>query len=218
MIRNNRKYHFIYKTTNILNGKFYIGMHSTDNLNDGYLGSGKRIWYSIKKYGKEKFKIEHIEFYPTRDALIQREIELINKDILKDPMCMNLMQGGWGGFVSKEHQFKRSQTGGLMHSYLLKNDIKYRKKWLKKRSELSKQMVKDGLMIGLIPGSFKDHKHSKETIEQMKRSAQGKHTGKLNSQYSTCWITNKKENKKIKKQDLHLYKNTEWKLGRTMHS
>ena len=42
---------FIYKTTNLINGKYYIGMHSTDNLEDVYIGSGKRLWFSIKNYG-----------------------------------------------------------------------------------------------------------------------------------------------------------------------
>ena len=62
MARKEKKYHFIYKTTNLLSGKYYIGMHSTDNLDDGYLGSGRRLRYSINKYGKESHKREIIEF------------------------------------------------------------------------------------------------------------------------------------------------------------
>jgi hypothetical protein len=46
-----KKFHFIYKTTNLLNNKFYIGMHSTSNLKDGYLGSGTHLRYAIRKYG-----------------------------------------------------------------------------------------------------------------------------------------------------------------------
>ena len=44
--------HYIYKTTCNITNKYYIGMHSTSNLEDGYLGSGKRLRYSIRKYGK----------------------------------------------------------------------------------------------------------------------------------------------------------------------
>lgn len=51
MARKEKQYHFIYKTINIINNKYYIGMHSTDDLNDGYVGSGKRLWYSINKNG-----------------------------------------------------------------------------------------------------------------------------------------------------------------------
>lgn len=35
-----RKYHYIYKITRNQDGKFYVGMHSTDDLDDGYFGSG----------------------------------------------------------------------------------------------------------------------------------------------------------------------------------
>ena len=49
----NKNYHFIYKTTNKINNHFYIGMHSTNNIDDGYLGSGKRLYKEIKKHGKE---------------------------------------------------------------------------------------------------------------------------------------------------------------------
>jgi hypothetical protein len=44
--------YFIYKTTNLLNGKYYIGMHVTNQIDDGYLGSGKYLNNAIKKYGK----------------------------------------------------------------------------------------------------------------------------------------------------------------------
>jgi hypothetical protein len=59
----NKKYFFVYKTTNKKNGKFYIGIHSTNDLNDGYLGSGTILKSSIKKNGKENFKLEYLEFF-----------------------------------------------------------------------------------------------------------------------------------------------------------
>ena len=56
---NPRKFHFIYKTTCSVNGKYYYGMHSTDDLEDGYIGSGTKLWHSIKKHGLENFKMEN---------------------------------------------------------------------------------------------------------------------------------------------------------------
>jgi hypothetical protein len=97
MPRKPKKYHYIYKTTNILTNKFYIGMHSTDDLNDGYMGSGKRIKYSIRKYGKENHLVEIMEILSDQKTLIDREIELVNECLLHDPLCLNLKLGGVGG-------------------------------------------------------------------------------------------------------------------------
>ena len=49
---------FIYKTTNLLNGKIYIGQHATENLNDGYLGSGVILQKAFDIYGRENFTRE----------------------------------------------------------------------------------------------------------------------------------------------------------------
>jgi len=52
-------YHIVYLTTNLVNSKIYIGVHSTYNLDDGYIGSGKTLLKAIKKYGKEILNIKY---------------------------------------------------------------------------------------------------------------------------------------------------------------
>src|SRR4030067_1662427 len=93
-----RKYHFIYKTTCLVTGKEYYGMHSTDDLNDGYLGSGVILRRSIKKHGKENHVREIFgDFLSDRENLRLKEAEIIDDHRLKDPRCMNLVLGGYGG-------------------------------------------------------------------------------------------------------------------------
>lgn len=76
--------HFIYKTTH-KNGKYYIGRHSTDNLNDGYVGSGK--WpRSIKD--KTSLTREILEYADDIDSLIILEGEYLTRYYGK-PGCMN---------------------------------------------------------------------------------------------------------------------------------
>jgi hypothetical protein len=50
----------------VKNDKYYIGMHSTNDLNDGYMGSGKRLWFSINYHGKENHACEILEYCKDR--------------------------------------------------------------------------------------------------------------------------------------------------------
>lgn len=88
-----RKFHYIYKITRD-DGYYYIGMHSTDDLDDGYFGSGTKIIRSIKRHGRDRHQKEIIEFLPSRSELRLREEELVNAFTLADPMCMNIAPGG----------------------------------------------------------------------------------------------------------------------------
>jgi len=90
-----RKFHIIYKTTCSVTGKWYIGMHSTDKIDDGYKGSGTHLWHSIKKYGKENHTTEILEYLSDRKSLAARE-EVLIAEAKKDPKCMNIARGGEG--------------------------------------------------------------------------------------------------------------------------
>jgi group I intron endonuclease len=89
--------YIIYKTTNIISNKYYIGCHQTVNLADGYLGSGKHLKRAIKKYGIENFTFEILHILPTKEEMFQLERELVNEDLVKDPLSYNLKIGGSGG-------------------------------------------------------------------------------------------------------------------------
>ena len=78
-------------------------MHSTNDLEDGYIGSGKILWRYIKKYGRENFAFEILEQHPNRDELKKREKELVNEETLKDNLCLNLKIGGEGGWNESHH-------------------------------------------------------------------------------------------------------------------
>lgn len=90
-------YYFIYKTTNIKNGKYYYGAHSTKNVNDSYLGSGVALKRAIKKYGKENFHREIIEFCDTEEEMYLKEEQVVFEHYKKEE-CYNMNVGGKGGW------------------------------------------------------------------------------------------------------------------------
>ena len=94
-------YYTIYKTTNRLNGKFYVGMHKTEKYNDNYLGSGKIFEIAVKKYGRECFVKEVLVLCESYDEMVDLEKALITKDwlIKNKGKTYNMSIGGEGGCV-----------------------------------------------------------------------------------------------------------------------
>ena len=61
--------HYVYQIENLVNNKIYIGKHSTSNMDDGYMGSGKLLIKAIKKDGIENFKKTILCFFETEDQV-----------------------------------------------------------------------------------------------------------------------------------------------------
>lgn len=91
------KKYLIYKTTNLITGKYYIGAHETDNLNDNYLGSGSVLKKALKKYGRENFKREILKECNSREEMYSEEQSII-KIHYKEDNCYNVKHGGVGGW------------------------------------------------------------------------------------------------------------------------
>lgn len=92
------KYHIIYKTINLISNKIYIGAHSTNNIDDNYLGSGKMLNAAIKKYGIENFKKEVLYIFLSPEEMFEKEKEIVNESFVSRPDVYNIVTGGFGGF------------------------------------------------------------------------------------------------------------------------
>jgi group I intron endonuclease len=156
---------FIYKTTNKINGKIYIGKLVRES--NTYLGSGKILKQSFKKYGKNNFTREIIEYCNCKLKLAEREIFWIKHYNSTDRnIGYNITKGGDGGstnsfFLNKklttEHKLKISQNH---------HDVSGEKNPMfgKNHTEISKEKMSI---------KHKGFKHTKLTIEKFKIRSNG---------------------------------------------
>lgn len=127
----NNTIYTLYKTTNILNNKIYIGVHGTSDLeNDPYLGSGDAIKSTVKKYGKTNFNKEILLKYdnPKEAYLIESIIGSAQKGNTHslgykhtDQSKINMSLAHIGNIQSEETKSKRSNSLKL---YYKDNPIK----------------------------------------------------------------------------------------------
>ncbi len=189
-------------------------MHSTAKLDDGYMGSGTKLRYSIRKYGIENHIKEILEFLPNREMLILRESEIINKELLLDNLCMNLKEGGSGGFSNKEHMIKCSKAGKAAFNEKLISDTTFKENWINKKIKSQIKSYEEGVREKKYFFDWNGKKHNEKTKNKMSETKSKQGIGSENSQFGTCWITKESINKKIKKEELDSYLKQGWNKGR----
>lgn len=216
-------YFIIYKITNKVNGKIYIGSHKTKDVNDSYMGSGKYLNRAFKKYGKENFAKEILFEFTTAKEMYDKEAEIVNEDFLSEENTYNLKKGGLGGFdhinSNDEEKSKYAKDAGNIGGPARWDSIKNDPDKLaahKLRSSLHFQRLHNEGIIK--PPSFKGKTHTSETKQKMRESKKGKSAGMNNSQYNTCWIYSLTESKSIKisLSLLDEYLSLGWVKGRKM--
>ena len=144
------RYHYFYKIVNELNNHYYYGIHSTDNLDDNYKGSGYRLKGVYKKYGLKKFTKYILRFFDTRKELLQYEREIVTHELCNEHNCYNIALGGNGvesllinvrdkngdwvqitrdEYVNNPNVYVHHSKGrvvlnnGAIHKYVLLNDL-----------------------------------------------------------------------------------------------
>jgi hypothetical protein len=172
----------------------YIGMHETDNLEDSYLGSGKRLKRAIKYYGKQFFKRRILHVFETRLEASEKERELVNEKFVERDDTYNIMLGGDGFNHTKE---RLRELASNMNEKKEQNPTYIAKRKLAAGNTF-KKLHKEGKVKF---DNFKGKKHSEETKKKIGKKNSIKQSGSKNSQYGSRWITNKIENKKIGKDE-----------------
>jgi group I intron endonuclease len=171
------KEYVIYKTTNKLNGKFYIG--KDEHNNPKYLGSGKLLHQAIKKYGRENFEKEIIE-YCSSQTHCDREVFWINELNSFSPKGYNIMDGSFGSF------------GGDNYTHHPNKKL-YRKRISKaltgkKHSKIHNERIGKGKLGNLNPAKRDDVR------TKISESRKGKSIGDENSMFKSNRTRDKLKN------------------------
>jgi group I intron endonuclease len=95
-------YFYTYKTTNKLNGKFYIGVHKHKTPHDkSYIGSGITLKRAIAKHGIENFQCEILAYHQTHEEAFAHEASIVSDELINTDECYNMVRGGKGGGLTK---------------------------------------------------------------------------------------------------------------------
>jgi len=175
-LQENKLYGLIYKTTNIINNKIYIGQTTNiDKWNKGYYkGSGEALVLAILKYGKQNFKSEFICYANSQLELDDLETFYIKEFNSLVPNGYNISLGGFGyGKRSDESKLKISLfQKGRKHS----DETKIKKSKSMKGKNLGKKLSEEHkLKISL---TSRNRKHSDETKLKLSQINKGKNLGK----------------------------------------
>ena len=176
----------VYKTTNLINGKIYVG-YDTKN-NPKYLGSGVKYLRAEKKYGKENFRKTTIDSDEDFKALLRKEIFWIDFYDARNPTIgYNILEGGWGhrGLHSEETKRKMSEShigiqAGLnnpMHGRTGASSPHFGKKYSEETKRKMSMTLSDGRLKGENHHAYGKHL-SEETKGKIGKANKGRKLSK----------------------------------------
>jgi hypothetical protein len=142
--------YILYKTTNLINGKIYVGIHKLKSGSDSYLGSGKVLLRAIKKYGRDNFKRETLAEVPTLREARLLEFRIVDNTFVDHPQTYNMITGG-----------------GLPPSRLGISPVNKGKIGLQSHTEETKKAIR---------ASSLGRRHTPEAIEKMKEARRRRDT------------------------------------------
>ena len=228
---------YIYETTNLINGKKYIGKKESDRFISTYYGSGRHINEAINKYGINNFEIKVLEECNSLEELNNKEKYWINKLRNKYPINMiyNIANGGDGGdTLSNNDRLSeiKSKIGKAHKGRIIVN--KNGKEYHIHKDELDKY-IKDGFNLGrgdfIKSDKYREaqrnrnlgRKFSKETREKMSKSFRGRvYSEQARKNMSeaakrrehTYWMNKDGIAIKVKEKDIDSYTLKGYKRGR----
>ena len=174
-------FYTVYKITNNLNGKYYIGMHQTKKLDDGYMGSGKLIKLAIAKHGVENFSKEILHVFDNEEDMRAKEAELV---VISED-SYNLCDGGKGGFGYLNRSGKALRIGAVW-SEESRNRMSKAKLGTTLSDEARRKISENNGMkdpevakklAEALTGKTKSEEHKRKIAEAIKRKHQEKRGG-----------------------------------------
>lgn len=205
----------VYKTVNLINGKFYIGVHKTDNPNDEYLGSGKLIKRAVVKYGEQNFRKEVLAVFENSADAFELEKRLV-AETLSDSLCYNLKSGGEGGFdwINERGLADHAKAARATHKAHALGF--FRRISLLRAAQIKEHGISLATKEKLAAATRKTwtgRKHSEITKQKMAKAGR-KRVGSKNPQFGTCWITKDGVSEKIPLVEIQPFLELGWRRGR----
>ena len=231
---------YIYKTTNLVNGKIYVGKHRAPQLDESYLGSGIHLSNAVNYYGRENFIVEMIDTATSLAELNDKEKFYIQELNARDPSIgYNIACGGDGGqegltykhteeakqkirdsWKTRSHTLSVEERAKISSGYANMPEDKKKERSEKLKTTLSGRSLPEDVKRK-IGNSIRGQKRTPEQIANMCKAQQNRPplSEKTKEHLRTVgkgriWINKDGVSKMIYPEELVSYVDSGWNKGR----
>ena len=236
------RFHYFYKIVNNINKKYYFGIHTTDDLFDGYCGSGVILKCVYKKYGKGNCTKHILKFFDDRKSLLDYEKYIVDEDLINSNECYNIIPGGGGSYNTMTPVITLDGESIVVSKTEYKNNKK-----LYKHPTLGKIRINNGILNKMVDPKLLDKYlnngwvrgetfksclgkilvnydnieerfiYESELDEYLKngwiRGGKSRNKGKKSFAKNLMWINDGHSQKRIPQNQLDHYLNSGWVIG-----